>query len=212
MNLLKKGAMFGLDARIALAIFGALSVISGAALYSAIQSAKSEQWRQYFVEVVKATEAYYLDNFKQISINSTSNYYLYTGDLFNNRESLSTWQGPYVPANSAASYFIRDNTTNSFFSDANLRIYLRQGSDWLEMNDLTADEICVINDHDCYEWISLYSGNTATSEVISNLQNIFTQLDNLVDNGDGELKGKIRYNTHGHNYLMYQGMPHKRTS
>jgi hypothetical protein len=32
--------MFGLDARIALAIFGALSVISGAALYSAIQDAR----------------------------------------------------------------------------------------------------------------------------------------------------------------------------
>jgi hypothetical protein len=29
----KKGAMFGLDARIALAIFGALSVISGVASY-----------------------------------------------------------------------------------------------------------------------------------------------------------------------------------
>ena len=38
---LKKGAMFGLDARISLAIFGALSVISGAALYSAIQDSKS---------------------------------------------------------------------------------------------------------------------------------------------------------------------------
>jgi len=36
-----KGAMFGLDSRIALAIFGALSVISGAALYSAIQEAKA---------------------------------------------------------------------------------------------------------------------------------------------------------------------------
>ena len=37
--MLNKGAMFGLDARIALAIFGALSVISGAALYSTIQEA-----------------------------------------------------------------------------------------------------------------------------------------------------------------------------
>lgn len=36
-----KGAMFGLDARIALAIFGALSVISGAALYSAIQESST---------------------------------------------------------------------------------------------------------------------------------------------------------------------------
>ena len=40
MGSLKKGAMFGLDARIALAIFGALSVISGAALYSAIKESK----------------------------------------------------------------------------------------------------------------------------------------------------------------------------
>lgn len=37
---MKKGAMFGLDARIALAIFGALSVISGAALYSAYKTQK----------------------------------------------------------------------------------------------------------------------------------------------------------------------------
>ncbi len=39
--MIKKAAMFGLDARIALVIFGALSVISGAALYSAIQQAKT---------------------------------------------------------------------------------------------------------------------------------------------------------------------------
>ena len=37
MIFFKRGAMFGLDARIALAIFGALLVISSAALYSAIQ-------------------------------------------------------------------------------------------------------------------------------------------------------------------------------
>tara|TARA_Y100001960_G_scaffold323342_1_gene401616 strand:- start:381 stop:521 length:141 start_codon:yes stop_codon:yes gene_type:complete len=39
IKMFNKGAMFGLDARIALAIFGALSVISSAALYSAIQEA-----------------------------------------------------------------------------------------------------------------------------------------------------------------------------
>lgn len=38
---MKKGAIFGLDARIALAILGALYVISGAALYSAIQESKT---------------------------------------------------------------------------------------------------------------------------------------------------------------------------
>lgn len=55
-NLLRKAAMFGLDARIALAIFGALSVISGAVLYSAIKQAKTEALRQYFVELIKVSE------------------------------------------------------------------------------------------------------------------------------------------------------------
>ncbi|HAG52695.1 MAG TPA: hypothetical protein DCL21_02800 [Alphaproteobacteria bacterium] len=57
----QKGAMFGLDARIALAIFGALSVISGAALYSAIQNAKAISLLTELQEVGKATESYYLD-------------------------------------------------------------------------------------------------------------------------------------------------------
>ena len=50
----KKGAIFGLDARIALTIFGALSVISGAALYSAIQESKVVALYTEFQEIGKA--------------------------------------------------------------------------------------------------------------------------------------------------------------
>tara|TARA_Y100001960_G_scaffold333703_1_gene440401 strand:+ start:58 stop:294 length:237 start_codon:yes stop_codon:yes gene_type:complete len=57
----KKAAMFGLDARIALAIFGTLSVISGAALYSAIQDAKAMALLTEMREVTKAWEQFYLD-------------------------------------------------------------------------------------------------------------------------------------------------------
>ena len=53
--------MFGLDARIALAIFGALSVISGAALYSAIEGAKITAFHANLTEIEKALEVYYLD-------------------------------------------------------------------------------------------------------------------------------------------------------
>ena len=55
-HLLKKqcGAMFGLDARIALAIFGALSVIVGATLYNTIQHTKVITLHQEFVEIEKA--------------------------------------------------------------------------------------------------------------------------------------------------------------
>ena len=61
MSFTKKGAMFGLYARIALAIFGALSVISGAALYSAIQDYKITATVAQFEEFAKATDAYLLD-------------------------------------------------------------------------------------------------------------------------------------------------------
>ena len=53
--------MFGLDARIALAIFGALSVISGAALYSAIQQAKVTETVTELDNISKAWAQYYLD-------------------------------------------------------------------------------------------------------------------------------------------------------
>ena len=63
---MKKGAMFGLDARIALAIFGALSVISGAALYSAIQDAQATAMIVRLNEVGKAFGAV-LSRYRSIS-------------------------------------------------------------------------------------------------------------------------------------------------
>ncbi|MCP4354624.1 MAG: hypothetical protein GY793_03125 [Proteobacteria bacterium] len=48
----KQAAMFGLDARVALAIFGALSIITGATLYNALQHIKTIQYLQLFNEIV----------------------------------------------------------------------------------------------------------------------------------------------------------------
>ena len=89
----KQGAMFGLDARIALAIFGALSVISGAALYSAIQNAKVTSLLTEIKEVEKAIEAYVLDTGSDIELK--------TGiTAYGSRELLSGtksgWKGPYL--------------------------------------------------------------------------------------------------------------------
>ena len=67
MKFKNKGAMFGLDVRIALAIFGALSVISGAALYSAIQDAEATAVLTELEEIGKAWEAYYLDTGETLS-------------------------------------------------------------------------------------------------------------------------------------------------
>ena len=87
----QKGAMFGLDARIALAIFGALSVISGAALYSAIQQSKLVSLSAEMNEIAKAVEAYMLDTGQDLIL---------SGTVYDVNELVTSsvvgWQGPYV--------------------------------------------------------------------------------------------------------------------
>tara|TARA_Y100001960_G_scaffold329236_1_gene419995 strand:- start:118 stop:705 length:588 start_codon:yes stop_codon:yes gene_type:complete len=92
---LKKGAMFGLDARIALAIFGALSVISGAALYSAIQQSKVVAIVADANELGKATEEYMLNVGEDIPFRANN----FDGDMAAAYLSSSKagWSGPYLP-------------------------------------------------------------------------------------------------------------------
>jgi type II secretory pathway pseudopilin PulG len=94
---MKRGAMFGLDARIALAIFGALSVISGAALYSAIQDSKATAILTEMEEQLKAFESYYIDSGKMVPL-YTSGVYLNAHNfdyLLKNVDGDSNWKGPY---------------------------------------------------------------------------------------------------------------------
>ena len=202
----KKGAMFGLDARIALAIFGALSVISGAALYSAIRESKTEQYRQFFVEWLKATEQYYLDNGKQLP-DYDSNRPNAT-DLFVNRENLDTWRGPYFNIDVDVA-----NGTGGYISHAGLT----PGSEvlWIttfyyaESEWSGKSEYCASGSSDCREWLHVYADNASKSAFLAN---VAENLDELVDNSDGGLKGKVRYFDESPNkvYLYYMGLPRKK--
>jgi type II secretory pathway pseudopilin PulG len=104
---MKKAAMFGLDARIALAIFGALSVISGAALYSAIQGSKVTSSVTSLNEVLKSIEAYMLDTGQDLpngKIGATTYAFAFDGLGLIEDNSVSGWNGPYISLqkNSAA--------------------------------------------------------------------------------------------------------------
>jgi hypothetical protein len=96
LKITKKGAMFGLDARIALAIFGALSVISGAALYSAIEESKLVKLRTSFSEWAKATEAYMLDEGADLPFIPAANYTSDVTSLVTKPASATNWNGPYL--------------------------------------------------------------------------------------------------------------------
>ena len=93
--MLNKGAMFGLDARIALAIFGALSVISGAALYSAIQESQVTAVITDLNEFTKSYEQYLLDTGVELPQHSTSKTVLNATKL--HADTVDGWNGPYVP-------------------------------------------------------------------------------------------------------------------
>ncbi len=89
----KKAAMFGLDARIALAIFGALSVISGAALYSAIQNSKVTALAAEIREIEKAIEQYILDTGSDVDMKNGITAY---GARELSSSTKSGWNGPYL--------------------------------------------------------------------------------------------------------------------
>lgn len=91
---MKKAAMFGLDARIALAIFGALSVISGAALYSAIQKAKAASFMVSVQEHFKALEELYLDT-GSLRVTSSEMDVYEVDDLIVD-SGIVGWKGPYI--------------------------------------------------------------------------------------------------------------------
>lgn len=205
----QKGAMFGLDARIALAIFGALSVISGAALYSAVKSAKMESYRQNFEELTKASTQYFLDTGEELPFWATSSGRIFSGHLINNIANLSNWKGPYINGTLYGS-IIQTNMTKSLNNNngnPTILFFLHTNSTWSNNSTYQA---CTIGDADCAEYIAWSPGTSVDAQ--NELVNIFNNLDNHVDGGDGPLSGTIRFTTVDNGYLLYKGRPRKRLS
>lgn len=174
---LNKAAMFGLDARIALAIFGALSVISGAALYSAIQHSKVVATISELEELGKAFDAYYLDMGEMMQKHATSKYALYTGELIADTTSSTRWKGPYITLEAF------DNT--SIYSTVNnplvISLQYRPGTDW---GGATGDALppTECTTAPCYIWSVVGSADTSLAHA----------LDEYVDGTQDNTKGRVR--------------------
>ena len=187
--LLKKGAMFGLDARIALAIFGALSVISGAALYSAIQDSKVTAIITQFNEVGKAWEAYYLDtglNPDRMSTdNSTTNYFVIKTLPLMENPTVTGWSGPY--------YQTPTHTSANLLTNEGYDLWLMQLSKDVDWSSWTTGT-CTTG-RSCAIWIRYYDATEVFSDSIK------AAIDEKIDNADGADKGSFRYSTDSINYL-----------
>tara|TARA_Y100000588_G_C13822126_1_gene739865 strand:- start:5 stop:610 length:606 start_codon:yes stop_codon:yes gene_type:complete len=178
VNLLKnnkKGAMFGLDARIALAIFGALSVISGAALYSAIRNVNVVQSIADLNEISKAIEQYMLDTYSDLPINSLP-VSVRSSELVNNVANYSRWKGPYLPyeqGTSAAEPHLLHNIHE--------QIQIDKGRD-MPFDAVVADGAECIAGEPCYYWIG--TKNTEYSLCLD----IDSYVDGIQDGENGNIR------------------------
>ena len=172
MIYVKKGAMFGLDARIALAIFGALSVISGAALYSAIQESKLVSIVTEMQELHKSYIAYNLD---VGSMDTYSNTFLLIERLVDNSNNAANWSGPYTSLgnynDSREIYLI-----NSRFGRYAMR--LAKDTAFGAANSL---EAC--DDADpCYVWVQILTPDATTGNQLD------IHIDGTADTDAGDLR------------------------
>ena len=181
--MLKKGAMFGLDARIALAIFGALSVISGAALYSAIKDAKITAMLTEVEEIEKALTAYILD-VGSFPPHATTNpgRDLNTSFIKMKKTGIDNWKGPYFTDEDETSKFIVTSTIE------NSTLTYRNADTWTDYN---TDSNCTKSGDKCavYVWVSI--SDDATKKEIEK------RLDNNVITTATEYSGNVRVHTTG---------------
>tara|TARA_Y100001960_G_C14713757_1_gene848463 strand:- start:358 stop:978 length:621 start_codon:yes stop_codon:yes gene_type:complete len=189
-----KAAMFGLDARIALAIFGALSVISGAALYSAIQQSKTTAMYVSMQELGKAFEQLYLDTGSLRAYSATASACFNAEDLLTDN-SVNGWSGPYFSASSTSSDgngapCLKINGLTGALSELDIiRIRHLKNRDWdFSGGSWWTDQICNGTDN-C---------NLSVTATTSNRSyiNQFKAIDEQFDNSNSET-GNIAYYDNG---------------
>lgn len=99
----QSGAMFGLDARIALGIFGVLSLVAGAAMVLSIDSTRAKSLASELSETGRAIEAIHsdlrTDIFQSLTSPSGKNAFaaLFDNHLITEDDNLrGRWLGPYI--------------------------------------------------------------------------------------------------------------------
>jgi len=176
----KKAAMFGLDARIALAIFGALSIISGAVIYNIIKSIKITKLITEMQEIGKAWEQYMLDTSQDLSP-AVNNYSLRNMAELIEDPGVPGWSGPYL------NYKITgpdlDRLAHPEFVDIVLTSI--DNSAWGEGSNIWGNTArCTPTSINCFNWISVLGVDD---------RKLVDALDKRIDKGDGAYKGNFRW-------------------
>ena len=177
------GAMFGLDARIALAIFGLVGLAAAANIGIALKESNTGLIIYELSQIKKALESYEIDTDSELPFVSGSIFNV--GELVNS--SVTGWQGPYLlykqePGANANRYLVTA-------SDGKFSIFQAKDRTATAVSD--TPYIDCDTSSKCYLWVLFepYSD----SKISTNYQK---ELDEKYDNKDGFLTGKVQqYNT-----------------
>jgi len=177
---LQKAAMFGLDARIALAIFAALSVITGAVLYNAIKQAKVTAIITEMNNINNALTEYYLHTGTLPPLVGSGEATYTRGGLEMEElitSSVKGWKGPYVEN--------KDNTSTTdgaLLSPiySSIRLFSNQSIDW---DYPRADTKCLSGSDRCFVYICYYGMSEELNKA----------LDLKIDGTAEATKGDLRY-------------------
>lgn len=195
-----KGAMFGLDARIALVIFGSLSVISGATLHSAIVKAQATSKLNQMNEIGKAWKAYSTDtgrDFEAYTTNNTDkNFYLFKDGYLIDDYSVKGWDGPYINySNFTVDPYYTDGKRVMINDDLRVNLLMATDDNWDLWSDASAQ--CT-SGKKCYIWVGFYKDNGFINKSYINV------LDKDLDNGDGNNAGNLRWSD---SHLLFKYNP-----
>ena len=182
LSVLKKGAMFGLDARVALVIFAAIGLVSTAIMHSAILESSVSRLVLETKDITKAIKLYEYDVDDLLPENSTA--WLNTKELVSS--SISGWNGPYVSFETAASPDDSKYLVNSKFG----KFSVLKAKDRSATAETDSPFVSCATADPCYLWV-LYESSSLGD--VSDL--IMSKLDKRFDSGDGFLTGVIqKYN------------------
>jgi len=176
---MKKGAMFGLDARIALVIFGLVGLVAATNLGMALKDSNTGLIIYELSQIKKAIESYEIDTDSELPFVSGSIFNI--GELVNS--SVTGWKGPYLqyaqePGVNSNRYFV--TTSYGKFS-------VFQAKDRAATVVSDSPYINCDASSKCYLWVLFES--YSSSKISTNYQK---ELDKEYDDKDGFLTGKVQ--------------------
>jgi hypothetical protein len=154
-NNLQRGAMFGLDARIALAVFGVLAIVAGATILLSLDSIRAKALAKEMDETGKAVEALVYDIkadlYPSLTQPSPKNAFtaLFDDSVLREKDGLrAKWLGPYIKA------------TNT--------VHARYGDMLVEARQEAHAQACDPG-ADCYLWVTYSKVKTDVAQEVNDI-------------------------------------------